>query len=37
MREGFEGVGDALGIHAKATEEELADHKHRLTSLEKAV
>jgi hypothetical protein len=36
MRQGFEGVGDAMEIHNKSTDEELADHEDRIVSLEKA-
>ena len=36
MHEGFAGIGDALGSHIEATDEQLANHEHRLTNLEQA-
>jgi hypothetical protein len=34
--EGFEGVGDALEAHTKDTDEQLADHEQRISTLEQA-
>ena len=36
VREGFAGVGDVIESHSKETDEQLADHEQRITSLEEA-
>jgi hypothetical protein len=36
MRDGFAGVGDALEVHTKDTDRQLADHEQRITTLEQA-
>lgn len=36
MRDAFDGIGDALTAHIDATDEQLVDHEHRITTLEQA-